>query len=74
MVSCVYVCVFCDIWGIVRFRVQYLSSVVCVWGVNMGGGFLCGMEHGDGKAMLMLGGACAADLILIRVWFGFCWW
>ena len=64
----------CDVWGIVWFRVQYLSIVVCVCGVNMGVGFLCGMEHGVGKAMLMRGGACAAELRLMRVWFDFGWW
>ena len=60
----------CGVWGIVWFRVQYLSSVVCVCGVDMDGGFLRGMEHGVGKAMLMLGGACAAELRLMTVWFG----
>ena len=63
----------CDVWGMVWFRVKYLSSVVCVCGVNMCGGFLCVMEHGVRKAMLMRGGACAAELRLTRLWFGFGW-
>jgi len=60
----------CGVWGIVCFRIQYLSSVVYVCGIDMGGGFLCDMEHGIGKTMLMRGGACAAELRLMGAWFG----
>ena len=75
--GCGVVCVSivgCGLWGIVFFRVQYLSSLVCVSGIDIGGGCLCGMEHGVGKAMLMRGGACAADLRLMGVWFGLGRW
>ena len=50
-------------------RVKNLSSVgwVCVAGF---GGLLCGMVHGAGKAMLMRGGACAAELHLMEVGVG----
>jgi hypothetical protein len=34
------------------------------------GGLLCGMVHGAGKAMLMRGGACAAELRLMLVGVG----
>ena len=66
----VCVCFFgCGVWGIVCFRVRYLSSEVCVYGIDMGGGFLYGMEHGVGKTMLMRGGACdcAPELRLMGV-------
>ena len=57
----------------VCFQVKNLSSVG--WD-NMveSDGFLCGMEHGVGKAMLMRGGACAAELRLMGVWFSLGWW
>ncbi len=53
--------------GVVYTRVKKLYIVVwaCVAGVI--GGFLCGMEHGVGKAMLMRGGPCAAKRHLMRV-------
>ena len=60
---------------LVRLLLSLFSfCVVYMCGVDMGGGFLCGMEHGVEKAMMMQGGACAAELRLIRVWFGFGWW
>ncbi len=52
-------------------RFNNLSSVDWVCVVVMRGGFLCDMEHGGvGKAMLMRGGACAAELRLMGVWVG----
>ncbi len=60
----------CGIWGTVCFRVHYLSSVVCVCGIDMCVGFLYGMEHGVRKGILMRGGACAAELRLMGAWFG----
>ena len=50
-------------------RVKNLSSVgwVDVAGI---GGLLCVMVHGAGKAMLMRGGACAAELRLMGVGVG----
>ena len=74
MVSCVFLFFGCGVWGIVCFRVQYLSSVVCVCGIDIGEGFLCGMEHGVGKAILMRGGACATELRLTGIWLGLGWW
>ena len=35
------------------------------------GGLLCGMVHGAGKAIMMRGGACAAELRLMGVGVGF---
>ncbi len=48
-------------------RLRNLSSVhwVCVVGIR--GGFLCGMEHGMGKARLMRVVACTAELRLMGV-------
>ena len=59
--------------SVVCFRVKNLSSVS--WDNLVGSdGVLCGMEHEVGKAMLMRGGACAAELRLLRVWYGLGWW
>jgi len=45
----------------VCIRVKNLSSVA--WNSVVGrDGVLCGIVHGTGNAMLMRGGACAADL------------
>ncbi len=51
----------CFVLGVVCFRVKKFSSAdwVCMDGRR--GEFLCGMEHGVGKAVLMPGGACAAE-------------
>jgi len=40
--------------------------------VACSGGVLCGIVHGAGNAMLMLGGACAAELRLMGLVFGTC--
>ena len=55
---------------VVCFRVKNLSSVgwVCV----VGNGWLsCGIVHGAKNAMLMRGGACAAELRLMGLGVGF---
>ncbi len=53
---------------------------LCVCVMNMRGGFLCDMEHGVEKAMIMRGGVCAAEhhlmgvrvcCVVYRVCFGF---
>ncbi len=49
----------------VRCQFLYCASVVCLYlGVFMGG-FRWGITLGAGKAMLMRGGACAAELCLM---------
>ena len=53
--------------------VRNLSNVVCVVGSRCGL-FLWGIVHGVGNAMLMRGGACAAELRLMVVFGGFWVW
>ncbi len=54
----------CCMLGDVCFRVKNLSSVGCVCVVDRGR-LSRGMVHGAGKAMLMRGGTCAAELRLM---------
>jgi hypothetical protein len=56
---------------VVCFRVKNLSSVG--WDSVVGNGrVLCGIVHGAGNAMLMRGGACAAELRLMGLGFRSC--
>ena len=43
----------------------YCSNVVCLYLVVSMGGFRCGITLGAGNAILMRGGACAAELRLM---------
>ncbi len=51
--------------GVVCMQVNNLSRVVWASEAGVIRGFLCDMEHGVGKTMLMRGGACAAELRLM---------
>ena len=54
----------CWVSVVVCFRVKNLSLVG--WdNVEGNGRVLCGIVHGAGNAMLMRGGACAAELCLM---------
>ena len=57
---------------VVRLGVRNLSNVDCFVGSGVWRLFLWGIVHGVGNAMLMRGGACAAELRLMVV-FGGCW-
>ncbi len=61
---CFYYC--CES-GVVFLRVNNLSRIDWVFVDERRGVFLCDMDHGVGKAMLMRGGACAAELRLMGV-------
>ena len=52
-------------------RVKNLSSVGSFCAMGSVGG-LCGIVHGAGNAMLMRGGACAAELRLMGMWVASC--
>jgi hypothetical protein len=64
--SCVLGCG-CGALVLLCLRFRNLSSVDWVCMVGMGGEFLCDMEHGVGKTMLMRCYACAAELRLMGV-------
>ena len=54
----------CWVTVVVCFRVKILSRVG--WYSVVGNvGVLCGIAHGAGKAILLRGGACAAELRLM---------
>ena len=73
-VLCCSILCFCLDDGCVGVRLEvtcvlchllYCSSVVCLYLVVSMGGFRCGITLGAGNAILMRGGACAAELRLM---------
>jgi hypothetical protein len=60
-------CILVECWVVEILRVKNLSSV-CWFCLVCSIGGLYGSVHGAGNAMLMRGGACAAELRLLGLW------